>query len=68
MIGETISHYRVLRRLGAGNMDEVYEAEDLLVDLQTREISILPGSKGMFGSRWSPNGKYIWESAAKTRS
>ena len=29
-----------------------------LVDLQTRQISILPGSKGMFGSRWSPNGKY----------
>ena len=28
-------------------------------DVQTRQISRLPGSEGLFGSRWSPDGRFI---------
>jgi Tol biopolymer transport system component len=31
----------------------------LQLDLQTKQISKLPGASGLFGPRWSPDGRYI---------
>ena len=49
------------RTLAFGHYDPVNAEKTFiqLLNLETHQISQLPGSQGIFGPRWSPDGRYI---------
>jgi Tol biopolymer transport system component len=42
-----------------GNAPALATSTIRILDMNTRQLSTLPGSTGLFSARWSPNGRYI---------
>jgi serine/threonine protein kinase len=53
MIGKTLLHYRIISRLGAGAMGEVFVAEDLKVH-RSVALKILPAAFALDPERRAP--------------
>jgi eukaryotic-like serine/threonine-protein kinase len=42
-----------------GEPGKSHHSEIRIMDIKTRQISVVPGSDGLFSQRWSPDGRYL---------
>ncbi|HEV2728502.1 MAG TPA: protein kinase [Terriglobales bacterium] len=47
------------RQIAFGSSGDPEDYEIRILDLNSRQLSIVPGSKGLFSPRWSPDGRYL---------
>ena len=46
-------------RIAFGRVLSNHDGEIRILDIKTNQISALPGSKGLYSPRWSPDGRYV---------
>ncbi|HEV3205664.1 MAG TPA: protein kinase [Terriglobales bacterium] len=47
------------KRIAFGRLSNADNKDIEVLDLQTHQVSVLPGSQGVFSPRWSPDGRFL---------